>query len=182
MDDVAMIGFAGQFLVATPVISEPPFARTVILLLEHDESGAIGLVLNSPTDLLVKDHIQGIDAHLAEPPSIFVGGPVSSETAVSLGKGHGLEFLRPSALVGIGIVDLEQPLDDLDQLRIFAGYAGWSASQLEFEIEEGAWWLLFPDLDEIFTSDVEGMWERTVARGPGTMPLHATYPSDPSDN
>ncbi len=182
MGDMTMSGFAGQFLVATPIISEPPFARTVVLLLEHDESGAIGLVLNSETNLPVKDHIQGIDTHLAEPPSIFIGGPVSSETAVSLGRGRGLEFLRPNALVGIGIVNLEQPLDELEQLRIFAGYAGWSPSQLEFEVEEGAWWLMFPDLDEIFTSDVEGMWERTVARGPGTMPLHATYPRDPSNN
>lgn len=182
MDDTAISGLAGQFLVATPIISAPPFARSVILLLEHDESGAIGLVLNSPTDLAVKDHIQGLDAHLTEPPSIFVGGPVSSETAVSLGKGRGLEFLRPSALVGIGIVDLDQPLDELDELRIFAGYAGWDASQLEAEVKEGAWWILHPDLDEIFTPNVEDMWERTVARGPGTMPLHTTYPGDPSDN
>ena len=173
---------AGQFLVATPIISTPPFDRSVVLLLEHDDSGAIGLVLNNPTDLPVGEHISGVDAHLTEPHNVFIGGPVSTETAVSLAKGHGIEFLRPSALVGIGIVDIEQPLEDLESLRIFAGYAGWDAGQLEAELDEGAWWVLFPDLDEIFTSDVEGMWERSVARGPGTLPLYATYPVDPSEN
>jgi putative transcriptional regulator len=175
-------GFAGQFLVATPIISEPPFARTVVLLLEHDDSGAIGLVLNSPTGLRVEDHIPGIADHVSEPRRIFLGGPVSSETAVSLGKGRGIEFLRPSALPAIGIVDIEQHLEHVSELRIFAGYSGWDPDQLDAEMDEGAWWVLYPDLDEIFASNTDGMWERTVARGSGTVPLHATYPDDPSDN
>ena len=173
---------AGQFLVATPIISTPPFARSVVLLLEHDESGAIGLVLNSPTDLVVEEHIPGVQAHLTGPHNVFLGGPVSSETAVSLGRGRGIEFLRPSALVGIGIVAIDQPLDGLEALRIFAGYAGWDPGQLEAELAEGAWWILFPDLSEIFASDVDGMWERCVSRGQGTLPLYATYPFDPSQN
>jgi len=173
---------AGQFLVATPIIAAPPFARSVVLMLEHDASGAIGLVLNSQTDLLVSEHLPGIQGHLSDPPHVFVGGPVSSDTAITLGRGHGVEFLRPSALPGIGIVDLGSGTDSLEALRVFAGYAGWDPTQLEAEIEEGAWWVLFPDLDEIFTSDVEGMWKRTVDRGPGTLPLYATYPNDPSTN
>ena len=174
--------FAGQFLVATPLIADPPFARTVLLLLEHDESGAIALILNNATDLLAEDHVEGIEEHLTEPPRVFLGGPVSSETAVSLGRGRGFEFLRPSALPGIGIVDVDRPLQGIDDLRIFAGYAGWDADQLDAEIREGAWWVLFPDLDEIFTAHPSGMWERTVERGPGTVPLYATFPSDPSAN
>ncbi len=174
--------FAGQFLVATPLISTPPFARTVVLLLEHDESGAIGLILNDPTDLLAEDHIVGVEGHLTQPAQVFLGGPVSTETAVSLGRGRGIEFLRPSALPSIGIVDIDQSLDGIEALRIFAGYAGWDPHQLEAEVREGAWWVLFPDLDEIFTSDIDGMWKRTVERGPGTLPLYATYPIDPSSN
>jgi putative transcriptional regulator len=173
---------AGQFLVATPIIAAPPFARSVVLMLEHDDSGAIGLMLNSPTDLLVSEHLPEIDGRLSAPPHVFLGGPVSSDTAITLGRGHGVEFLRPSALPGIGIVDIETGTDSLETLRVFAGYAGWDPTQLEAEIEEGAWWVLFPDLDEIFTSDIEGMWERTVERGPGTLPLYTTYPNDPSTN
>ncbi len=174
--------FAGQFLVATPLIQTPPFARTVVLLLEHDESGAIGLILNDPTDLLAGDHVPGIAEHLTDPRHVFLGGPVSTDTAISLGRGRGIEFLRPSALPGIGIVDMERTLEGIEALRLFAGYAGWDPHQLEAEVREGAWWVLFPDLDEIFTSDAAGMWERTVERGPGTLPLYATYPPDPSDN
>lgn len=173
---------AGQFLVATPIISTPPFARAVILLLEHDDSGAIGLVLNSPTELLADNHIAGLHDHLSDPGNVFLGGPVSMETAVSLGRGRGIEFLRPGALPEIGIVDVQRSLDSVDELRIFAGYSGWDAHQLEAELEEGAWWILYPDVDEIFTSDTEGMWERTVERGPGTLPLYANYPVDPTAN
>ena len=79
---------AGQFLVATPIISTPPFARAVILLLEHDESGAIGLVLNSPTELLADDHIAGLHDHLSNPGKVFLGGPVSMETAVVIVGKH----------------------------------------------------------------------------------------------
>lgn len=173
---------AGQFLVATPIITMPPFARSVVLMLEHDDTGAIGLVLNNPTDLLVSDHIPAIGHEVSSPPEVFLGGPVSTDTAVTLGMGHGISFLRPSALPGIGIVDIATDLDGLDSLRVFAGYSGWDPHQLESEIDEGSWWVLFPDIDEIFTSDVEGMWERTVERGPGIVPLYATYPEDPSAN
>lgn len=176
------IPLAGQFLVATPLISMPPFARSVVLLLEHDGSGVTGLVLNNPTDLVAEEHISGIEDHLSRPSNVFLGGPVSTETAVSLGQGKGIDFLRPSALPTIGIVDIVEPPDGLDELRIFAGYAGWDPGQLEAEIDEGAWWVLFPDLEEIFTSEVHGMWERTVERGPGTLPLYATYPVDPTSN
>lgn len=174
--------FAGQFLVATPLIATPPFSRTVVLLLEHDDSGAIGLILNDPTDLPAEDHVPDIASYLTDPRRVFLGGPVSTDTAISLGHGKGIEFLRPSALPGIGIVDLEQPLEGIDALRLFAGYAGWDPHQLESEVREGAWWVLFPDLEEIFTSDTDGMWARTVERGPGTLPLYATYPSNPSEN
>jgi putative transcriptional regulator len=179
VDEVAL---AGQFLVATPMITSPPFARAVVLLLDHDDSGAIGLVLNNPTDLVAKEHISGVGECLSLPGNVFLGGPVSTDTAISLGRGTNVEFLRSSALPAIGIIDIEQVPDGLEDLRIFAGYSGWDPQQLESEIDEGAWWVLYPDLDEIFSAGVEGMWERTVVRGPGRLPLYTTYPADPSDN
>jgi putative transcriptional regulator len=180
--DVNDLTLAGQFLVATPIIGSVPFERSVIFLLEHDESGTIGVVINRPTDLLVEEHLAGYGDMLSDPPLVFLGGPVSSDTAVALGRGTAVDFLRPSALPGIGIVDIERPVAGLDSLRIFAGYAGWEAGQLEAELDEGAWWVLFPDVSEVFTSQVDGMWERTVERAPGTIPLYATYPIDPSTN
>lgn len=179
---VTETNLAGQFLVATPIITVPPFAKSVVYLLEHGDSGAIGVVLNSLTDLLVRDHLDGIEDMLSDPFVVFYGGPVSSDTAIALGRGASADFLRPSASSDIGIVDIEQPNSELDDLRIFAGYSGWDPGQLEAELAEGAWWVLDGDPTEVFTSHVHGMWERLVARGPGNMPLHVTYPSDPSEN
>ncbi|GMQ93904.1 MAG: YqgE/AlgH family protein [Acidimicrobiia bacterium] len=173
---------AGQFLVATPIITQPPFSRSVVFLLEHDQEGAIGVVINRPTDLLVEDHIQGLDEMLSEPPLVFLGGPVASDSAVAIGRGTEVDFLRPSMFAGVGIVDIERQTVGLESLRIFAGYAGWDPDQLEAEIEEGAWWVLSPAIDEVFTRDVAGMWERSVERAPGMIPLYSTYPADPSVN
>jgi putative transcriptional regulator len=173
---------AGRFLVATPIIGSPPFERSVVFLLEHDDSGTIGIVINRPTDLPVEEHLPGFGDMLSDPPLVFLGGPVSSDTAVAIGRGTAIEFLRPSAVPGIGIVDIDQPVTDLESLRIFAGYAGWDPGQLEEELAEGAWWIVYPDVDDVFTSRVDGMWERTVERAPGSIPLYATYPPDPSAN
>lgn len=174
--------FAGRFLVATPIIVLPPFARSVVFLLEHDQSGAVGVVLNLPTDLLVRDHLPTLGSMLSEPPIVFFGGPVSSDTAIAIGQGADLDFLKPSAVPQIGIVDIEEPLAGLEKLRVFAGYSGWEPSQLEAELAEGAWWPLSANLAEVFTDEVAGMWERTVERAPGAIPLYATYPPDPSVN
>lgn len=174
--------FAGRFLVATPIIATPPFARSVVLLLEHDESGAIGVVLNQPTNLAVQDHLPEIDGVLSDPALVFLGGPVSSETAIALGRGNRADFLRPSALADVGIIDLEKPLDDLDDLRIFAGYAGWDPDQLEAELAEGAWWIVLADSSDVFAAETDDLWVRTIERAPGTIPLYATYPTDPSAN
>lgn len=181
-DRAPLVTLAGSFLVATPIIVTAPFARSVVFLLEHDDTGAIGVVLNRSTNLLVEDHLPGFTDTLSDPPVVFLGGPVSSDTAIALGRGTDLEFLRPNALSGLGIVDIEDSVSGLASLRIFAGYSGWDPDQLEAEIEEGAWWVLPADVEEVFASDVEDMWERTVERAPGSIPLYATYPADPTTN
>ena len=109
---------AGSFLVATPVIGSPPFARSVVLVLEHDDSGAIGIILNARTQLLVKDHIEPL-ADLATPPaSVFLGGPVSTETAITLGQSGTADFLRPTPLGNIGILDPENIPEDLTKMTL----------------------------------------------------------------
>ncbi|MEN8041557.1 MAG: YqgE/AlgH family protein [Actinomycetota bacterium] len=174
--------YAGQFLIATPIIALPPFARSVVLLLEHDDSGAIGVIINQPTDLLVADHLPDLGISLSEPAHVFLGGPVSSDTAIVLARGEDLDFLRPSTLGDIGIVDVDNTSQDFVHARVFAGYSGWDPGQLEAELEEGAWWPVLAAPDEIFAIDVADMWEKTVERAPGSIPLYATYPDDPSEN
>jgi putative transcriptional regulator len=173
--------YAGQFLVATPLITTPPFARSVILLLEHDDSGAIGVVLNADSGLPLDELLPEAVPHVVEPPNVFVGGPVSTETALGLARAPKGSFLRPSALGTIGLVDPTSPPRGVSAMRIFAGYAGWDPGQLEAEIDEQAWWVTLANVDAIF-SDPTDLWRETIRRAPGRIPLFETYTDDPMMN
>lgn len=173
---------AGYFLVATPVIDAPPFTRSVILMLEHDDSGAVGVMLNAGTTIPVADHLPEIAHLVVEPETIFIGGPVASDTAILLGRSHTADFLRPTALETIGILDVDSLPRDLEALRVFAGYAGWSTHQLEAEIDGGSWWVLPVERSLVFAADTSDLWDRVVASAPGTIPFHLTFPYDVSLN
>lgn len=173
---------AGSFLVATPLIGAPPFARAVILMLEHDDSGAVGIVLNAKTQLLVTEHLPMLTDRVSPPASVFLGGPVATDTAVTLGVSGTADFLRPTPLGNIGIVDPEGLPDDLSGLRVFAGYSGWDPGQLETELREGSWWVLPADRSAIFAADTSDLWQRTIKSAPGTIAFHTTFPEDVSLN
>ncbi|MCL1598743.1 MAG: YqgE/AlgH family protein, partial [Actinomycetia bacterium] len=87
---------AGRFLIATPLIDLPPFGRSVVLLLEHDETGSVGLILNKDSGLLVADLLPDVAPLVTEPAHVFIGGPVSTDTAVALAHAPERSFLRPS--------------------------------------------------------------------------------------
>ena len=171
----------GRFLVATPIIDGPPFARSVILILEHDDTGAIGVILNMDSGLLVADLLPDAVPLVTDPANIFIGGPVSTDTALALAHVPGGPFLRPSPFQDIGLVDPVHPPVGVTSMRIFAGYSGWDPDQLEAEIEEQAWWATPPDMASLFT-DTCDLWRETVRRAPGRIPLFGTFPADPSTN
>lgn len=173
---------AGSFLVATPLVGGPPFWKSVVLILEHDDSGAIGLILNAPTDAAVIDHLPLENADITESDTIHVGGPVSTDTAIVVVQSPTAAFVRPSPLGDIGIADPDALPPDIAAIRVFAGYSGWDPDQLEAEIAAGAWWVMTVDRDAIFSDDIEDLWYRTVARGAGRIALHRTFPDDPSLN
>lgn len=173
-----MTSLAGKLIVATPLIGTPPFARSVVLVLDHDEAGAVGLILNASTGLPVADHLPEL-ASMANPPAeVFLGGPVTPQIAVILGRSDTAMFTQPSGVPAVGVVDGDDLPDDVSDLRVFAGYSGWETGQLEAEVEEGAWWVVEASDSDIFPIDTEDMWDRTVGRAPGRVPLHRTYPAD----
>jgi putative transcriptional regulator len=173
-----MTSLAGKLIVATPLIGTPPFARSVVLMLEHDEAGAVGLILNASTGLSVAEHVPALGSRVNPPAEVFLGGPVMPEIAVILGRSETAEFIHPSGIRGVGLVDGDDLPDDVSDLRVFAGYSGWDAGQLDAELEEGAWWAVEAPVGDIFTTNAEHMWERTVERAPGRVPLHRNYPVD----
>ncbi len=180
---------AGMLLLATPELLDPNFADTVVLLLDVDDQGALGVVLNRPTRVAVDEVLAGWGDVVAEPGVLFQGGPVSTEGALALG------LLRDEDDVPVGfreiagrlgVVDLDAPVEliggSLTGMRIFAGYAGWGAEQLQREIDEGSWYVVPAAPPDIFRDDPTGLWRDVMRRQPGELAWHSTRPLDPHLN
>ncbi len=183
-------GLAGRLLVASPALGEPSFARTVILLLDHDEAGALGVVINRPTPVDVADVLPSWEPFATRPGVLFRGGPVAADSALGLatmprvGEDEPLGWRRVRE--GLGLIDLDTPPEivsgEMAHLRIFAGYAGWSPGQLEAELEEGAWYVVPSRPSDPFSDDPDGLWRSVLRRQGGELALVSTYPDDPSMN
>lgn len=177
----------GSLLVATPVLGDPNFDRTVVLVLEHGDDGAVGLVLNRPSDTSVGEPLPEWDDVAAFPSVIFVGGPVAQTAVIGLARGavESSEGWRP-LVGGVGIVDLgtspEHTATHIEQLRLFAGYAGWGEGQLEGEIDAGAWFVVDALPDDVLSPDPERLWTAVLRRQRGRLALFAHFPDDPSAN
>ncbi|MCF6525085.1 YqgE/AlgH family protein [Streptomyces sp. JJ36] len=184
----------GRLLVATPVLSDPNFDRAVVLLLDHDEEGSLGVVLNRPTPVDVGDILESWAGLAGEPGVVFQGGPVSLDAALGVAVvPSGAEGPEDEGPLGwrrvhgaIGLVDLEAPPEllaaELGSLRIFAGYAGWGAGQLENELQEGAWYVVESEPGDVSSPDPERLWRSVLRRQRSELAMVATYPDDPSLN
>ena len=173
------MSFQGSLLVASPLLVEPTFRRTVILLLEHGDDGAIGLILNRPSDHPVDEHLPQWSNLTLAPGMVYIGGPVEPDVAIGLASSSaGSATVVP----GLSTLDLESdPPSGVETVRIYAGYSGWSAGQLEDEIAEGAWYVVAAAPDDAF-SQPDGMWARILRRQEGRLAILANYPSDPTLN
>lgn len=178
---------AGHMLVAAPMLTDPNFERTVVLMLEHSDEGALGVVLNRPSGLAVAEILAGWAGVVAPPSLVFHGGPVSTDSALGLVRTNDNEALGVRRLPhDVGLVDLDTPAelvaDVVTSMRVFAGYAGWGPSQLDDEITEGAWFVVDPLPDDAFTTEPEGLWVRVLRRQPPPLSLVASFPPDPALN
>jgi putative transcriptional regulator len=178
----------GRLLVAAPALGDPNFSRTVVLILDHDEDGALGVVLNRPTPVDVSEILPTWQQLTTGPGVVFHGGPVAVDSALGLamvpGGSEPLGFRR--VVGGLGLVDLDAPPEllaaELGGMRIFAGYAGWSPGQLEGELEEGAWYVVDAEPGDAFSDAPQGLWRAVLRRQVGDLALVSTYPEDPSLN
>lgn len=178
----------GRLLVATPLLGDPNFERTVVLLLEHTEEGALGVVLNRPSDLEVTEPLPEWARYTMQPEVVFVGGPVSRNAVIALARLHGdvPSGTWEPVLGPVGVLDLSGDPDDVagavNAVRVFAGYAGWGAEQLEVELAEGAWYVVPADPTDPFTDEPEHLWRAVLARQSGELARVALVPEDPSVN
>jgi putative transcriptional regulator len=183
---------AGDLLVATPALVDPNFARTVVLVLDVDEDGALGVVLNRPSGVPVAEILPDWVEVVTGPDVLFHGGPVGTDSALAVAE-------LPSApedsedpvgfrrvFDGTGIVDLDAPTEimapALRGMRIFAGYAGWASRQLEAEIEEGSWYVVPASPGDVLGTDPERLWSQVLRRQPGELAWVSTRPADPTHN
>jgi putative transcriptional regulator len=183
----------GRLLVASPTLREPTFRRTVVAILEHTDEGALGVVVNRPGDLSLADVVPAVADLASEPAVLFAGGPVEPQAAIALGMvptgspaaAEPAEGWRP-VVPPLVTVDLDHdPLllaGAMRELRVFAGYSGWAAGQLESEIAEGAWYVVDSlPLDPFFPAP-ERLWSAVLRRQPWPLSAIAHFPLDPTEN
>jgi len=175
-----------RLLVAAPGLLDPNFARTVLLVLEHTPEGALGVVLNRPSDTPVGAVLERWSDVVSEPGVFYSGGPVASESLIALVRGPAVDAQGWVPLFdGLGSIDLaDTPADTppLDELRIFAGHAGWSPGQLDAELAAGGWLTVDAAPLDAFTRAPEELWHSVLARQPGRLAWFANAPLDPSTN
>ena len=180
-----MDSLRGHLLIAGPGLVDPNFWRTVVLVGEHSEEGALGVVLNRTSDTAVDEAVPELAALVADMGDVHVGGPVQPSAIVVLA-----DFAEPAdadALVveSVGFLPAEVDPDSLGPLRrarVYVGYAGWGPGQLDDELDEGSW-IVEPALaDDVFTADPDALWSAVLQRKGGPFRVLAAMPPDPSRN
>ena len=181
----------GRLLVALPPLVDENFDRTVVLVLEHGDGGALGVVLNRPGDRPVDDLLSPWASRTSTPAVFFEGGPVETESII--GVATRADAAEVSAgdywapiVDGIGTVDLSVPPDEhdppIEHVRLFVGYAGWAPSQLEGELRAGAWIVADFQPGDLFAAEPDGLWRDVLRRQGGRIAWMANYPDELARN
>ncbi len=180
-----MDNLTGQLLIAGPSLWDPNFRRTVVLIGHHDEDGAVGVVLNRSLEVPVHEMVPALRDLVDAAEPLLAGGPVEPEGVVVLA-----DFMDPAmaeviALDSIGFIPAEPGGDLATQIRrarVFAGYAGWGAGQLEAELAEGSWILEAALPEDVFHPDPVLLWDDVLRRKGPDFDMIRLMPADPSMN
>jgi len=175
----------GQLLVASPALVDPNFARTVVFITAHSAEGAMGIVLDRPSETAVEALVPQL-AEIAGGEPVYVGGPVQPEAIVLLAEFSDLEAAAWIVVADVGLASADVDLDELAAAvrrgRVYAGYSGWGPGQLEAEMEIDSWIVEAPLPKELFPDDPATLWSDVLARKGGQYALIARMPADPSQN
>ena len=169
----------GKLLVATPMVGDF-FHRTVVLMIEHSDEGAVGVVLNRPSEVLVADAVPSLADAAGDEGLVHVGGPVATDSVLALGDFEDPGYAGTPVIGTVGLLDPDVLDADVRRLRVYAGHAGWAPGQLDGELEAGAWVVVDSQPDDPFLD--EDVWPVVLRREGGAYTLLSTMPEDPSLN
>ncbi len=180
-----MDSLRGHLLVASPALLDPNFRRTVVLVTEHTDEGAAGLVLNRPSPVGVGSAVPQLEDVVEDGEQVWVGGPVQPEAVLVLGEFFDPDDAAVPLFESLGFPSLEEPEEIVlatTRRRVFAGYAGWGAGQLEEEIANEDWILEPAEADDAFTAEPDELWRDVLRRKGGIYEIVARMPEEPSLN
>lgn len=179
-----MESLQGMLLVSSPALVDPNFRRTVVLVAHHDEDGAMGLVLTRPSEVVAADAVPSLSGLPGSDELVYVGGPVQPEALMVLADFEDPADAAVPIIDGIGFMPADaEPVDlSIRRIRLFAGYSGWSAGQLESELEAPAWIVVPAAADDAFAADPEELWRTALQRAGGSFTLIEHMPYDPNLN
>ncbi len=176
----------GQLLIAGATLPDPNFARAVVLICQHSDEGALGLVLNRPGDLVVGDVAPELSDLTGGDAVIDSGGPVQPDALLLLGEFEDASYAGMPVIGNVGLMgerrEISELVDVTVRARAFAGYAGWGPGQLDAELERNDWFVAPAGVDDIFDPDPDELWRRVLERKGGHFRLVARMPIDPSVN
>ena len=180
------LSLRGRLLIASPTLVDPNFRRTVVLVAEHNDEGALGIVLTRPTAVEVAEAAPGLVPLVDPGQRVYWGGPVQPEAVTVLA-----ELVDPENAAFVVEGDIGFLPSDTDpglvadaarRTRVYAGYAGWAPGQLESELDGDSWIVEEPAPGEIFSDDPSTLWTSVLKRMGGQFAVLAFMPIDPSVN
>jgi putative transcriptional regulator len=175
----------GHLLVAGPALVDPNFWRTVVLVGEHTDEGALGIVLNRSSETTVDEALPELAVLADDMGAVHIGGPVQPSAVVVLADFADTATAAGLVLDSIGFLQSEIDPDEIGELRrarVYVGYAGWGPGQLDGELEDGSW-IVEPALPgDVFTEDPDRLWSDVLRRKGGPFAVLASMPPDPSRN
>ncbi len=179
----------GVLLVASTELGDGVFDQSVVLVLDSDESGSLGVVINRESTIDLRSALPAWAPLVSEPQVLFEGGPVSQEGAICLASPQRADEEPPgwrSLFDTVGLLHLDTPVEIAEgayrDLRIFAGYAGWAPGQLDRELEQGWWHVVPASYADVYDRDPDTLWRRVLRRQGGDLALLATWTAHPERN
>jgi putative transcriptional regulator len=176
----------GQLLIAGPTLQDPNFWRTVVLVVEHSDDGALGLVLNRPSESTVGEAVPELITVTDPGDDVLVGGPVGQQAVIVLADFEDPDEAALIAFDNVGVMAGGGPSDEFGngvrRARVFAGHSGWGPGQLDGELERGDWILEPAQYTDAFAPEPTELWAAVLERKGGSYALVARMPTDPTLN